>query len=154
MKKLIGIMALVLALSFSLALFGCEVVVHEESEKKVSVIVVVDETEKTYEATGRFANVYDVLTELCTVYAEEYFSFSTTSSSYGAFITEINGYKQDEAAYKYWVYYTDSPREEDGVVNYYEEYSYELGEVTFYSCLSSISGQKVKDGETFLFTLT
>lgn len=154
MKKLIGILALALTLALSLSMFGCDGVFEEETEKTVGVIVIVDEEEKIYEATGNFATVYDVLSELCTVYAEEYFSFSVTNSSYGAFITEINGYKQDDAAYKYWVYYTDCPREEGGVVNYYEEYTFVRGEVTFFSCMSGVSGQKVQDGETFLFTLT
>ena len=78
MKILIGILALALALALSLSMFGCDGVFEEETEKTVGVIVIVDEEEKTYEATGKFATVYDVLSELCTVYAEEYFSFSTT----------------------------------------------------------------------------
>lgn len=79
-------------------------------------------------------------------------TFTYEDSTYGAFITAINGKEnvvtestQNSSKGASWMFYTSDKE------NAYEETTTEINGVTYYSCAFGASGLVVKEGETYVW---
>ena len=153
MKRKLLIMALTCVLCVFLCFGGCENVSSnssETNEKTVVVTISYPEYENSFTATGKFVTAQDVLNAL--VQNDEGFTFTASNGDYGLFITEVCGYTV--SGNEFWGIYTDTIKTDDkGLPNVYEEYTTVIGDKTFYSCASGVSGQPVFDGENLLLVV-
>jgi len=155
MKQIFKKVALMCVLALVLCFGACEPVDNGGEEKtEISVALTVSYTgyEKTFDATGEFATVEDVMKFLA---QGEEFTFTASNGEYGLFVSEVCGYTADASKNEFWGIYTDTiTKDNKGLANVFEEYTTTLGGKTFYSCAEGVSGQKVYNGENVLLLLS
>jgi hypothetical protein len=149
MKHIFKKIALICVLALVLCFGACEPVGNSgEEAKEISVSLTVSYTgyEKTFNASGKFATVEDVMQFLA---QGEEFTFTASEGDYGSFITEVCGYAV--SGNEFWGIYTDTiTNDSNGLPNVFEEYTTVVGGKTYYSCTQGVSGQKVYNGENVL----
>ena len=140
MKKLTKLLALFLVLVSVFAFTACD---NPKSDEVENVIITIDA--QKYEITetttlNDYMNYLEIDGEL---------SFTTSSSTYGLFITSVNGVKNGVGSNPCWMIYTDD-------ANYVDTSDWATsiteGEKTYVSATMGISGIIVSDGCTYVLS--
>lgn len=138
-KKLLTILFTFILL---LTMVGCgknPVVIDEQDEKVIMQI------------TSEVGDDTTLLDYMLSLQEDGELQITYTDSTYGAYITKINGLEEDYASNKFWMFYTDDT--DETYVNLTESFAIIYKDKMYYSLNYGVDNVKIKKGKTYICAL-